>query len=122
MFLVLMLLVDATLSTSWSEFINQMGTRVSVQIFFFVILITHSSIDPPNSNQFTSNFLLLYRVRYRLFYSLQVAVNGSHLLEYRHRLELKEVNTLAISGKVQIQAIGFIPSAVSKVTVYLLQL
>ncbi|XP_016330808.1 galectin-8 isoform X1 [Sinocyclocheilus anshuiensis] len=44
----------------------------------------------------------------------KVAVNGSHLLEYRHRLELKKVDTLAISGKVQIQAIGFIPSSVSK--------
>jgi len=47
-----------------------------------------------------------------------VAVNGSHLLEYRHRLELKKVDTLAISGKVQIQAIGFIPSSVSKVTCF----
>uniref|UniRef100_A0A9J7XIK8 Galectin n=1 Tax=Cyprinus carpio carpio TaxID=630221 RepID=A0A9J7XIK8_CYPCA len=44
----------------------------------------------------------------------KVAVNGSHLLEYRHRLELKKVDTLAISGKVQIQAIGFIPSSISK--------
>ncbi|KAK9956265.1 hypothetical protein ABG768_014010 [Culter alburnus] len=44
----------------------------------------------------------------------KVAVNGSHLLEYRHRLELKKVDTLAISGKVQIQAIGFIPSSASK--------
>ncbi|XP_016099804.1 galectin-8 isoform X2 [Sinocyclocheilus grahami] len=44
----------------------------------------------------------------------KVALNGSHLLEYRHRIELKKVDTLAISGKVQIQAIGFIPSSVSK--------
>ncbi|XP_073708813.1 galectin-8 isoform X2 [Garra rufa] len=44
----------------------------------------------------------------------KVAVNGSHLLEYRHRIELKKVDTMAISGKVQIQAIGFIPSSVSK--------
>ncbi|XP_051500841.1 galectin-8-like isoform X2 [Myxocyprinus asiaticus] len=44
----------------------------------------------------------------------KVAVNGSHLLEYRHRLEFKKVDTLAISGNVQIQAIGFIPSSVSK--------
>lgn len=47
----------------------------------------------------------------------KVAVNGSHLLEYRHRLELKKVDTLAISGKVQIQAIGFIPSSISKSSV-----
>ncbi|XP_042602113.1 galectin-8-like isoform X1 [Cyprinus carpio] len=47
----------------------------------------------------------------------KVAVNGSHLLEYRHRIELKKVDTLAISGKVQIQAIGFIPSSVSKSSV-----
>ncbi|KAI2651721.1 Galectin-8 [Labeo rohita] len=44
----------------------------------------------------------------------KVAVNGSHLLEYRHRIELKKVDTLAISGKVQIQAIGFIPNSASK--------
>ncbi|XP_059369203.1 galectin-8-like isoform X2 [Carassius carassius] len=47
----------------------------------------------------------------------KVAVNGSHLLEYRHRIELKKVDTLAISGKVQIQAIGFIPSSVSKCSI-----
>ncbi|XP_065124864.1 galectin-8 [Paramisgurnus dabryanus] len=41
----------------------------------------------------------------------KVAVNGSHLLEYRHRLELKKVDTLAISGKVRIEAVGFIPSS-----------
>lgn len=44
----------------------------------------------------------------------KVAVNGSHLLEYRQRVELKKVDTLNISGKVQIQAIGFIPSSESK--------
>jgi len=80
---------------------------------------TLTSVDPPISDHLISFFLLLYRVRYRLFSSLQVAVNGSHLLEYRHRIELKKVDTLAISGKVQIQAIGFIPSSVSKVTVHL---
>ncbi|CAB1340418.1 unnamed protein product [Coregonus sp. 'balchen'] len=30
---------------------------------------------------------------------------------YKHRLDLDKVDTLAISGKVQIQAIGFIPSS-----------
>ncbi|TRY77569.1 hypothetical protein DNTS_007211 [Danionella cerebrum] len=44
----------------------------------------------------------------------KVAVNGSHLLEYRQRLDLKKIDTLSISGKVQIQTIGFIPSSVNK--------
>ncbi|KAL0967269.1 hypothetical protein UPYG_G00250090 [Umbra pygmaea] len=39
----------------------------------------------------------------------KVAVNGAHVLEYQHRLSLKKVDTLAISGKVIIQAIGVIP-------------
>lgn len=42
-----------------------------------------------------------------------MGVNGSHLLVYKHRLELKRVDTLSISGKVEIQAIAFIPSSVS---------
>ncbi|MCJ8743895.1 hypothetical protein PDJAM_G00099600 [Pangasius djambal] len=40
----------------------------------------------------------------------KVAVNGSHVLEYKHRIDLARVDTLSVSGKVQIQAIGFIPS------------
>ncbi|KAK1796133.1 hypothetical protein P4O66_009217 [Electrophorus voltai] len=40
----------------------------------------------------------------------KVAVNGAHVLEYKHRVDLGKVDTLAISGKVQIQAIGFFPS------------
>ncbi|XP_060773969.1 galectin-8 isoform X2 [Neoarius graeffei] len=40
----------------------------------------------------------------------KVAVNGAHVLEYKHRLDLARVDTLSVSGKVQIQAIGFIPS------------
>ncbi|XP_067097597.1 galectin-8 [Osmerus mordax] len=41
----------------------------------------------------------------------KVAVNGAHMLEYKHRLDLDRVDTLAISGKVNVQAIGFIPSS-----------
>ncbi|KAG7316416.1 hypothetical protein KOW79_019957 [Hemibagrus wyckioides] len=40
----------------------------------------------------------------------KVAVNGAHVLEYKHRIDLARVDTLSVSGKVQIQAIGFIPS------------
>lgn len=40
----------------------------------------------------------------------KVAVNGAHVLEYKHRIDLARVDTLCVSGKVQIQAIGFIPS------------
>ncbi|KAM4633489.1 galectin-8 [Polymixia lowei] len=40
----------------------------------------------------------------------KVAVNGAHLLDYTQRLDLDRVDTLAVSGKVKIQAIGFIPN------------
>ncbi|KAG7460610.1 hypothetical protein MATL_G00200610 [Megalops atlanticus] len=43
----------------------------------------------------------------------KVAVNGAHVLEYKHRLDLDKVDTLLISGKVKVQAIGFIPNASS---------
>ncbi|XP_076873926.1 galectin-8 [Brachyhypopomus gauderio] len=46
----------------------------------------------------------------------KVAVNGAHVLEYKHRVDLGKVDTLAVSGKVQIQAIGFIPSTNSAVS------
>ncbi|XP_020515444.2 galectin-8 isoform X1 [Labrus bergylta] len=41
----------------------------------------------------------------------KVAVNGGHLLEYKHRVELELVDTLLISGKVKVQAVGILPSA-----------
>ncbi|KAA0708897.1 Galectin-8 [Triplophysa tibetana] len=41
----------------------------------------------------------------------KVAVNGSHLLVYKHRLEFKKIDTLSISGKVEIRAIAFIPGS-----------
>uniref|UniRef100_A0A4W5MKQ6 Galectin n=1 Tax=Hucho hucho TaxID=62062 RepID=A0A4W5MKQ6_9TELE len=41
----------------------------------------------------------------------KVAVNGAHVLQYNHRLDLDKVDTLAISGKVQVQAIGFFPGS-----------
>ncbi|CAB1335044.1 unnamed protein product [Coregonus sp. 'balchen'] len=40
-----------------------------------------------------------------------VAVNGSHLLEYKHRIPLDRIDTLSISGKVKVHAIGFIPNS-----------
>ncbi|RXM97730.1 Galectin-8 [Acipenser ruthenus] len=42
--------------------------------------------------------------------SFKVAVNGRHLLQYKHRVDLERVDTLGISGQVQIQAIGFVPN------------
>ncbi|CAL8316485.1 unnamed protein product [Merluccius merluccius] len=42
----------------------------------------------------------------------KVAVNGNHLLEYNQRLDLDQVDTLGISGKVQVQAIAFYPAEV----------
>ncbi|XP_053192881.1 galectin-8-like [Scomber japonicus] len=41
----------------------------------------------------------------------KVAVNGGHVLEYNHRLELDRVDTLLISGKVKVEAIGILPAA-----------
>ncbi|KAM9339383.1 galectin-8 [Symphorus nematophorus] len=40
----------------------------------------------------------------------KVAVNGAHVLEYKHRLELERVDTLSVSGKVNVQAVGILPS------------
>uniref|UniRef100_A0A8C4DS39 Galectin n=1 Tax=Dicentrarchus labrax TaxID=13489 RepID=A0A8C4DS39_DICLA len=42
----------------------------------------------------------------------KVALNGGHVLEYKHRLELERVDTLAISGKVKVQAAGILPSSI----------
>lgn len=40
---------------------------------------------------------------------LQVAVNGAHLLEYKHRVELERVDTINISGTVKVDAVGVLP-------------
>ncbi|XP_043857636.1 galectin-8 isoform X2 [Dromiciops gliroides] len=37
----------------------------------------------------------------------QVAVNGKHLLLYKHRIEPEKIDTLGIYGKVQIVSLGF---------------
>ncbi|TSM77402.1 Glycine N-methyltransferase [Bagarius yarrelli] len=41
----------------------------------------------------------------------KVAVNGAHVLEYQHRIPSHRVDTFSISGKVQIQAIGYVSSS-----------
>ncbi|CAK6980978.1 galectin-8-like [Scomber scombrus] len=43
----------------------------------------------------------------------KVAVNGGHVLEYNHRLDLDRVDTLLISGKVKVEVIGILPSSTS---------
>lgn len=43
----------------------------------------------------------------------QVAVNGAHLLEYKHKIPLNRVDTFSISGNVRVHAIGYIPNSVS---------
>ncbi|XP_076834157.1 galectin-8 isoform X2 [Brachyhypopomus gauderio] len=43
--------------------------------------------------------------------TFKVAVNGAHVLEYKHRIPLESVDTLSISGKVQIHAIGYVPNS-----------
>ncbi|XP_054616891.1 galectin-8-like isoform X2 [Dunckerocampus dactyliophorus] len=39
----------------------------------------------------------------------KVAVNGAHVLDYKHRLGLELVDTLAISGKVKVDAVAILP-------------
>ncbi|XP_037341872.2 galectin-8 isoform X2 [Pungitius pungitius] len=41
----------------------------------------------------------------------KVAVNGTHLLEYKHKMPLGRVDTFSISGKVRVHAIGYIPNS-----------
>uniref|UniRef100_A0AAQ4P3S5 Galectin n=1 Tax=Gasterosteus aculeatus aculeatus TaxID=481459 RepID=A0AAQ4P3S5_GASAC len=41
----------------------------------------------------------------------QVAVNGTHLLEYKHKMPLNRVDTFSISGKVRVHAIGYVPNS-----------
>ncbi|XP_073783796.1 galectin-8 isoform X1 [Danio rerio] len=41
----------------------------------------------------------------------KVAVNGVHILEYKHRIPLEMVNTFSVSGNVEVHAIGFIPDS-----------
>ncbi|XP_023009620.3 galectin-8 isoform X1 [Maylandia zebra] len=45
--------------------------------------------------------------------AFKVAVNGAHLLEYKHRIPLNRVDTFSICGKVRVNAIGYIPNSVS---------
>ncbi|XP_078131472.1 galectin-8-like isoform X1 [Sander vitreus] len=44
--------------------------------------------------------------------TFKVAVNGAHLLEYKQRVELERVDTVSISGKVHVEAVGILPSTV----------
>ncbi|XP_047429494.1 galectin-8-like [Mugil cephalus] len=39
----------------------------------------------------------------------KVAVNGAHVLEYKHRVDLGRVDTVLISGKVRVQAVAVLP-------------
>ncbi|XP_074472659.1 galectin-8 isoform X1 [Sebastes fasciatus] len=48
--------------------------------------------------------------------TFKVAVNGGHVLEYKHRVELERVDTLYISGKVKVQAVGILPVSPSEVS------
>ncbi|XP_013866835.1 galectin-8 [Austrofundulus limnaeus] len=41
----------------------------------------------------------------------KVAVNGTHLLDYKHRVPLNRVDTFSISGNVQVHAVGYIPNS-----------
>ncbi|XP_037541945.1 galectin-8 [Nematolebias whitei] len=39
----------------------------------------------------------------------KVAVNGAHLLEYQHRVDLERVDTVCISGRVKVQTVAVVP-------------
>ncbi|CAL1574952.1 unnamed protein product [Knipowitschia caucasica] len=43
--------------------------------------------------------------------AFKVAVNGTHLLEYKHRMSLNRIDTLSISGNICVSAVGYIPSS-----------
>ncbi|XP_014905870.1 galectin-8-like [Poecilia latipinna] len=43
----------------------------------------------------------------------KVAVNGAHVLEYKHRVDLNRVDTILISGTVEVQAVAVLPPASS---------
>lgn len=43
----------------------------------------------------------------------QVAVDGAHTLEYKHRVALQRVDTITISGKISVSAVGVLPGPVS---------
>ncbi|XP_020774973.2 galectin-8-like [Boleophthalmus pectinirostris] len=43
--------------------------------------------------------------------AFKVAVNGTHLLEYKHRMPLNRVDTFSVSGDVRVCAVGYIPSS-----------
>ncbi|XP_022052640.1 galectin-8 isoform X2 [Acanthochromis polyacanthus] len=45
----------------------------------------------------------------------KVAVNGAHVLEYKHRVDLDRVDTILVSGKVKIQALGIVAPSSSAV-------
>uniref|UniRef100_A0A3Q2PFS7 Galectin n=1 Tax=Fundulus heteroclitus TaxID=8078 RepID=A0A3Q2PFS7_FUNHE len=51
-----------------------------------------------------SNFTLQITVT-RDFY--QISVNGSHFMDYRHRIPFHSVDTIAVGGKVDISSISF---------------
>ncbi|XP_056914285.1 galectin-8-like isoform X4 [Takifugu flavidus] len=43
--------------------------------------------------------------------AFKVAVNGAHLLEYKHKIPLNGVDTFSVSGSVRVHAIGYIPNS-----------
>ncbi|XP_076021456.1 galectin-8-like isoform X2 [Genypterus blacodes] len=53
-----------------------------------------------------ADFELIILVQTDMF---KVALNGAHVLEYKHRLDLERVDTLAISGKVIVDVIALLP-------------
>ncbi|CAN9507997.1 unnamed protein product [Ophioblennius macclurei] len=46
----------------------------------------------------------------------KVAVDGAHMLEFRQRVELRRVDTVCVSGKVKVEAVGVLPPPSCSVT------
>ncbi|XP_071368418.1 galectin-9-like [Centroberyx affinis] len=51
-----------------------------------------------------SSFSLMITVRHDVY---QLSVNGSHLMDYRHRIPFNMVDTISVAGKVEVFFIAF---------------